>query len=286
MITMPELKTEWQRTVHELWNQQEKKGQIGIEIEIPGAVTKNGCPGWVAKNEGSLRRGGTEFVYEVPGLVKNIPAKLATLNEHLVNSQSRPNLNDHVGSVHIHVNVQKQTIRQVIGSVIVFTIVEPFLLNMCGPKRNGNYFCMSNHDTGDVYYQVKQLLDMIKNRQLIHWREGLLARGRYAAQNIDSVPIFGSMEYRSFPCSLDGKLIQEWATICCNIQEAAEGPHHLAFMDVCNRARNQPEPFLQAIFGYRDFPEIATWMPIGLRTAYMISNHLSGVLVNEGALDA
>jgi hypothetical protein len=144
-----------------------KTREIGIEIEVEGTGPL-GTPvkGWQVHEEGSLRapggegRGGCEYVTHGPIMTKDVIPAVDRLADELKKAGCVVDLNAHRTSTHIHLNVQSLKLIELLGYLTVFTAVEPLFLNLCGEGRDGNSFCISSHETGDMPFYFKEMLTL------------------------------------------------------------------------------------------------------------------------------
>jgi hypothetical protein len=222
------------------------KGTFGIEIELEGVhLPIVNDPIWSSKAENSLRNGGMEYITN-PIDLDAIPDVVSSLHKQIHFHPAVKVRNEaHRTSTHIHVNYQNETIGAVISSVVLFTLVEPVFLRLCGDNRDGNLFCLSSYDTGDLTNFMDHFLQFFVSQG----RNPYPQRGRYAALNVASLITFGTLEYRCFPQSLDGLETQKWARWAANIRTQARDNNDWTCQEWITEAYTYPEVILNSIFG-------------------------------------
>lgn len=270
-----------QKKPRNIFKPPKQEGQIGIELELEGrmgALAADTLPrSWHVKPEGSLR-GGYEFVTVKAGALKNVLEKVKTLADYFTSIGIVVNAKAYRGSTHIHVNVQEETFHHVLGCLVVFTAIEPLFLRLCGPSRNGNLFCMSSYDTGDLFFYTKSLVRAIRGGNFGAWP----ARGKYASLNFETIQNFGSIEFRCFPTSISPDEISRWCNWCVEILNTVKLSKDRAFYDVLNKALANPTGIAGSLFGaaaIADIPakDLRDLVSLGCETAY----EMAGVIASE-----
>lgn len=193
-------------------------GEIGIEIECEGTdLFTIPFKWWTCHEDGSLRETHghkpVEYVLRVPLSVEKAREALVYLDSKLKETKSKV-INSQRTSVHIHVNCQKMTIRQLYCYICLYMIFEEILVDWSGPERAGNLFCLRAKDSE---FYVGMLENVLKNNSLKNWRDEY----RYSACNVASINKFGSLEFRSMQGTVDIQLIQLWIDILVLLKEQA-----------------------------------------------------------------
>lgn len=191
-------------------NRAPKDGHVGLELECEfrHRVPPDQRIGkWVAKAEGSLRGNGVEYVTNRP-IKCNINKRghIEALTT-LINNPAYGIITDSPRtSLHVHVNVSDLTAVQVWTQVVAFWLVENLLLKYCGDSREGNLFCLRLMDAEALARYV--MADLQKEHPFIGLRHD---RIRYAAQNLNAICKFGSIEYRCMRGVTDAATIDLWS---------------------------------------------------------------------------
>lgn len=195
--------------------------QFGVEIEIEGRGFPDQVLGWVIHNEGSLRGEAREYVTNGPMSENQLQDALDRLKKQFKEFGTKV-LDTYRASTHIHYNVQHKSLDHILKAVIAFICFEPLIVNLSGPERDGNLFCLPSYDCGDTVSWFSELLKHLsgRNKEIIPF--GLLARGKYSALNTDSLTRFGTLECRVFPSTIDPKKILSW---CSWINKVLGEPH-------------------------------------------------------------
>jgi hypothetical protein len=115
------------------------KNPIGIEVECEGLPTNPGkLKFWVAKEDGSLRNNGREFV-SVPLSGRMIDYALRELGQTLAKYPKRSW--SHRTSIHVHQNFSTMREQHVMGYTMLYALYEHLFYKMCAPFREANAFC-------------------------------------------------------------------------------------------------------------------------------------------------
>lgn len=246
----------------------EKQGDIGVELEIEGRnLPAAGLPGWTVKAEGSLRGANgrvvqgeaddtpREYVSARPVALNTLLTRLVELNTALTTPPVVVNLS-YRASTHIHINMGSERLSSFLAFCALFTVVEPVLLRLCGPERNGNSFCMPFYETGDAAETMTGLVNYILGSGGYGWR----GRGKYASLNMDAITAYGSVEVRCFPNTIDPAMIHQWASWLMTIRSlardvtAATGDFGAAIDEILA----DPRSFLNTVFGRAMYPTLVT----------------------------
>lgn len=255
-------------------------GEYGVELEIEGQNLPTGLNGWLIKPENSLRGavhgipGGMAYEYVTVGAlsVKRLEEALSTLEGCFHFPATTPALltpSDRC-SIHIHKNMQQRTFREVFGFVLLFTILEPIVLHLCGPKRNGNLFCLPEMEIGDMPMHVEQMLHQISSG----YRE-FHNRGKYANLNLDPLWTLGSLEVRCFPITVKTSEIMRYVRWLENIMGYVTTCHE-TYRDMFSLAHREPFALLDLVFPRERLFQIcspnnaADMVAAGLENAYEI----------------
>lgn len=198
---------------------QTMTGDIGIEIEAEGTKTgvnpmtpwvKNredqGKPPkyWMAKGDNSLRN-GVEYVTNGPVPLDKLSD---AMDEWATYSKGTRYRHDTIRtSVHYHVNVQHLTLRQIVTVIMGWWLLETPIVDLQGPTRVGNLFCLRVSDAEHLVMDVLNSLEM-DNPPLLGQHMG--DNVKYAALNINAVRRFGSLEFRFNRGTTDPAEIEKW----------------------------------------------------------------------------
>ena len=173
--------------------------RFGVEIEAEGALLPP-IPDskWAIINDGSLRGNSCEYVLSEPcyGTVvrENIEKMI-----HTWKNSGQVSPSDRCG-IHVHCNVQNLRINNLYSMLALYFIVESIIIEKFAPERKGNLFCMSGEDAEGV---VDILVDYCRN-----FPENIIlgldtSTFKYAALNLASLNVFGTLEYRALSTPRD-----------------------------------------------------------------------------------
>ena len=171
-------------------------GQVGLELEVEGDPLPTSVPGtitcpktkarWAVKQDGSLR-GGMEYVMSKPCDLEGVEPMVAELFNYFndFGSKLRPS---NRCSTHVHLNVSDWTIDKITSFLVVWSIVEPAIIDWCGLDRKSNHFCLGITDTTT---SIEAWNNFLSNGATA-FPEG----AKYSACNIRHLNDFGSIEIR------------------------------------------------------------------------------------------
>lgn len=192
-----------------------KEGLNGVEIEVEGinlpiAVGDQ----WNAINDGSLRGESKEYVFREPLPEDQVEAALESLNKAFLAANSVIK-ESYRTSVHVHVNVQKLTFKQLYNFILLYICFEDILIQLCGKERDGNLFCLRVTD-------AEQLVESLKSLPLYGSPESFRGDGlRYASINVNSVGKYGSLEFRAYRGTTKTEEILLWVKLLNRLRDAA-----------------------------------------------------------------
>lgn len=224
------------------------EGEIGLEIECEGMNLFDApISWWLTHPDGSLRtykdHPPIEYVLRKPISRQDVPKALDYLSKKLKQAGSFI-ADSHRTSVHVHVNCQDLTIKQIYQFWCLYTIFEEILVDFSGPDRPGNLFCLSSKQ---AEYQVKMLEQAIQTE---NFNEVFSDNLRYTSCNTASLGKFGSLEFRSMRGTVDQGLIQGWVDILLILKDKSleyDSPREIAE----DFEKLNSEGFLHKIFGDR-----------------------------------
>jgi len=223
---------------------------VGIEIEMERAgdaevldtIATDKSSFWRVKIDGSLRRGGVEFVSGI--LFDNsIPQALREVSEILKTAGIAPTYGFRC-SVHVHMDVRHLTLNQLISFILTYTIVEPLLFNKCGEERANNFYCLPYSQSDDFADTVSGLINSTSCPEFINFCDRFQ---KYSALNLRPVFGQGSVEFRHHYGTHDSIVLVEWInTLQCILKyamntEYSNLPEFVSGVGIDN--------YLQSIFG-------------------------------------
>lgn len=231
-------------TIREIFKNRARSGDVGVEIEVEGRIEPfEDSIYWRTEYDGSLRN-GQEFVMAKPASYSNLRPILNELADHL--DETSDVWDSHRAGTHVHINVQKLTMKELFNYICAFICVEEILTDWCHPFRSGNHFCLRAID-------AENLIDFLV-KFLRHGGVGMLRDEveentvRYSGMNIVSVPKYGSLEFRTLESTVDMGRIMTWAGVLLHIRDVSKtfaSPIQL----IESTSRDGAEQFLDKLFG-------------------------------------
>ena len=180
-------------------------GAIGIEIEAEGRNLLVRTEEWDVVGDGSLED-GVEYVLREPTSLKGARSALVSLQEALAGRGAVLKQSART-SVHVHVNVQSLSMKEMYTFVTAYLVLEGVLTRFCGKDREGNLFCLR---AGDAEYRVASLANAVRTKDIDYLLDD---DHRYSAINTCSLGRFGSLEFRAMRGSADFNTIHNWAAM-------------------------------------------------------------------------
>lgn len=237
--------------VYDVLKRPKKLADIGIELEVEGKYLPETVPinSWTVKPEGSIQ-GGWEYISK-PLKAQDVIAQVDTLATFIKNSGGTGPYKTQIRmtyrcSTHLHVNMLNETVGDMLGFVVVFTMFEPVLLSLCGPQRDGNLFCLSHYDTGDVVSSFENLCQTFHHIKDYGYGYD---RGKYSALNLGRLGDLGTAEARCFPLSLDGATVSKWVGWMMAMRDLVRAQPDKTFRELWKLVRQNPTWYALKIFG-------------------------------------
>jgi hypothetical protein len=198
--------------------------KVGIEVEFEGWDGKS-LPKkyWtVHENENSLRNNGIEFVTSGNGVVgENILLCLKCLCEEA--AARKWSVGYPRAAIHVHVDVTDLSVDrgELTKFFINYLIAEHLLFGFAGRWREDCGFCVPYYSGQSDYAKIAAVLDgnNISSEQFIELTKTL---HKYQALNLNSLPRFGTVEFRHLPTTFDIKRIFTWLNIILSLKKNAK----------------------------------------------------------------
>lgn len=225
-------------------------GEVGIEIECEGHNLPEADlvhPWWITHADGSLRAqdGGQalEYVFRRPVKRDKVGEALEHLQKQFEAKASKL-ADSYRTSVHVHLNAQDLTVKQVYTWICMYIILEDMLTEFCGSRRMGNLFCLR---ASDAEYMTQELVRAAKDDYYATLNQDQL---RYASCNVKALFDHNSLEFRSMRGTSDTKLIEMWTNLLLDVKDASLKLDNPAALVQALSAKT-PGGFLQEFFPER-----------------------------------
>ena len=193
-------------------------GSLGVEIEIeadnlPSAASVTNY--WRLERDASLRGESGEYVLRAPLSETELGIALSQLKSAMdkAGTKIRPTYR---AGIHVHVNVQDLTPKQLITFISSYFMLEEVLLSFCDKTRAGNHFCLRMSDASYTLDMITEAI-LSSNLQVLD-TEDL----RYASLNITSLFKYGSVEFRALESTIDFEKVKAWAGVLNHLKEFAK----------------------------------------------------------------
>jgi len=195
-------------------------GDFGIEIEmefrnhISLETAKKTYDVWRWEHDGSLRGISSELVTKKPHPKKDIPKIINDLKK--VFDSGGVEIKESIrAGVHVHLNMQEKTIGDVFRLMAVYLPLETVLTDWCGNGRQGNLFCMRSRDALGM---TEAYLKAAESKDIYLLRTDDL---RYCSMNLQSLFLYGSVEFRALATQPDLENIITWCGMIDKVQQYA-----------------------------------------------------------------
>ena len=199
--------------------------RIGVEIELEGHGLREFDPrrGWVHHEDSSLRGDSAEMVLSPPARLSEYENKIRELysdmeNRHIILRDSMR------AGVHIHLNCQHKTLREMVSLCTVAWLTEPAMVGLfAGNERSGNAFCLklTNAPASLNYFG-----QMLSHAQV----DPTSARGflresvdqiKYSATNWATLCKYGTLEFRSLRSPVTPEPVIQWIRLILALESYA-----------------------------------------------------------------
>lgn len=205
-------------TIANLLGLHNTEGEYGVEIEAEGhnLPTNLDRNFWRTDIDGSLKSGfaAFEYVMPLPLNLKGVRKSLDYLAESYKDNMSEV-IDTIMSGVHVHVNVQQFTMKQLYTFITMYFVLDELLVNFCGPSRQGNHFCLR---AKDAEWIIHELLVSAKTKNLKNLNTENI---RYCTCNLFSLFKYGSVEFRAMRGTGDLDTIYDWVCILDKVKNAS-----------------------------------------------------------------
>lgn len=207
--------SEFDKNVQKYFGLSETSGDIGIEIEMETVSPVNSGifhPTWRAEHDGSLRGHGIEFVLRKPIYHKDVPDVMNDFRGKVSDNgiEILPSIR---AGIHLHLNMQKYSLKEVLRFMMCYYPMETVLLNYCGEGRQGNLFCLRGRDAEYIFECITLAA---QNNDIYMLDSNNL---RYSSLNPMSLFKYGSLEFRALATTPTLEKIEDFADILIKIRD-------------------------------------------------------------------
>ena len=185
---------------------------------------------WSAMHDGSLKMNGCEFVSSplkygsvgsaIKDLVKSVEAETSYDLLKIIHLSAR-------ASTHIHMNFQKETLKDLFKFLAVYYPLENLITKSCGSSREGNFFCLRMSDANGIVEMLNSCLIhpvTFNPENKAKFMLGNMRRPdmRYAALNLQSLFTFGTLEFRALQTPKDLHQINAWIHLLKRLKDKSK----------------------------------------------------------------
>lgn len=220
------------------------QGALSVDMDTNEFITTPKSAFWAAKHDNSLRNFGVEFVLKKPHDLEGIQMALdefALLFQKVNFIKNAP-----ATSIHVHVNMQDFSARQMGNFIILWTLFENILVEYSGEPRRSNLFTLPMRCAeGNVRRVVQLFRDLtLKQTKALSIDD---QSSKYAAMNLASLRRFCTIEIRCFRGETDITEIFKWMKILNRLYEFAKTD--ITPPDIVSRYGSMGFDFFYEVFG-------------------------------------
>lgn len=221
-------------------------GTFGIEIETEAASYEECYPGyflsgtvfntpqgekagyiiprmsyWEGHEDGSLRDFGVEYVLKEP---LSFEETLLSLDQFKVQTKNvKFNQGGAGTSVHVHINMGKETFLTLGNFLTLYTLFENILVEFSGPHRRSNLFALPTRCAEKTFQNIVKMFNGIDKGDYYACSFNI-EHVKYASLNLAPLGYFGSIEIRCFRGTTDADEIAEWIRVLNRMVEFSKLP--------------------------------------------------------------
>jgi len=173
----------------------------GLELEIEAASFEWEIAGMEAKEDGSLRNNGVEFVLR-PMTYSHVQYVLTSFFQRAgLHTDNDVNYSERT-SIHVHTNCLDLTIEQVTSILMLYQVFEDLLFEWVGNDRKDNIFCVPWSQTQLTHGALNSLESFVNMASV--------DRNKYTAVNIVPLKSLGTIEWRHMAGTCNVIRIMQW----------------------------------------------------------------------------
>jgi hypothetical protein len=202
--------------------------QIGMEFEYEGVKdpefiltsTDPYAALWVLHNDDSLKDYGAEYTFRDPLFGKDASNAIDWLMAEAVSRKFKCTKR---AGIHVHLDVRDLEVPQLIGLIILYTIVEPILYRWIGENRENSIFCVPFYKADESLLDACGIISnaVADQKNNTHTAiETSKAFERYAGLNLQALAKFGSIEFRHMRTTHDKDRVINWINMIMSLKAA------------------------------------------------------------------
>lgn len=185
--------------------------RVGVELEFENGrrLTERGLPNyannfWDLTHDGSLRNQGVELRFNRPMAGVRLQTALEAMGRMLsADYCSALEVSERCGT-HVHVDMRQVQVDKLNILTTAFALMEPYIFEFLGPKRELNPFCPSWYHADPGLINVRRWTRG-KIQGSAHWRT--CGWQKYTSLNLLPLARQGSVEFRMFPGTADMEML-------------------------------------------------------------------------------
>lgn len=197
---------------------------LGVEVELEGIhVTgvSEVCPLLESTTDYSLRGDDAgEILFAFPLKGNDVDIALRGIESFVMREKVRPIISSRT-STHVHVDMRDADNEFMRNFIAVYLSVERVLFQHCGKEREDNIFCVPMYKSNTI---VRDLSTALSTTDEDSFKDALSRFGedtRYAALNIHSLWMHGTLEFRHLKGTYEYAKLIEWVNIILSIKQYA-----------------------------------------------------------------
>jgi len=185
----------------------------GIEFEVESVKKVHPKPEYILNvtNDDSLRNSGVEVITKPLPYQQAVDSHKWLFTQGLVLADPSEACTE-LGSIHVHVNCQNLTVKEVQNIVYMYALYEEMFFLLCEPSRRHNIHCVPLTETYLPAYYKTGLTDMLSR-----WH-------KYTALNIKRLSDLGTIEFRHMEGHADAGKLDRWLKTLENLIVLGKSP--------------------------------------------------------------
>lgn len=191
-------------------------GDVGLEFEVESnkdlPVVRTGM--WETTGDASLRgMVNNEYVTKHPLEYDKVAKAIKYIIDKVDQPEYDPIKDSNTTSWHVHINALNHTLTQMATATLLYWLLEPIIIRVCGVNRRSSPFCTQLYSAKDMIKVYDEdfftRISSINPNDALHY-ENMMEHRRYGAQNMSAFAKFGSVEYRAMEGTFDKDRVIAW----------------------------------------------------------------------------
>ena len=175
---------------------------------------------WATHRDDSLKDHGVEFVFHQPLFGTDAYRAIHDLMHMAKEEGWKCSLR---AGIHVHLDARDMETSQLIGLIILYTILEPLLYRWISENRENSIFCVPFYRANDSLIEAIALVKGVLQDEKHNTKAAYtIAKqvARYAGLNLNALAKYGSVEFRHMKTTHDFDRVIDWINIIQSLKAA------------------------------------------------------------------